>query len=582
MTLKIRYQVLLLLFVVLGVYYPALFGTVNSVDDQKMLHNLLNSQHGQWINLFVQGGGNNYYRPLLMATFYADLHLWLLEESFLHLENVLLHAWNSFWVFLLAMSIGRALSPSRPLGWAPFCAALLFALHPINTEPVNWISGRTDVLAGAFLFPAVWFLLQGLVKDHSVFSSIGAFLFLCACLSKETAVFIFPATAFFCFWHWHSEQRRFWRDGTARLLRHYWTWGGVLFLYFAMRYSAKTVDKGINHVVKAAGGELYNYIDGLRIFLKAGGFYVKKLFVPWPLNFIIMGAPDWYVGLGVVFMIAIMIWLWRPSLLAMVFLTMACLLSSALLVPLLNMTWTPLAERYLYLPSSFFVIGLVFFLAPPLKRFANDRGVALVIIPILAVFLVSTYQRNIIWQDNLALYQDTDKKSPNSPAVRNELALALMKKGRVAEAEEIFAENKINENGSERYYSPVNNALVLWRNKQFEEAGRLFWGTAEADSRGAPAILQKYLKLMESWTLDQEGIAAPEWLRPEILRVQEELFERTANPFWLYRQGRTHLASGDQVTALGFFKRAYEKAPDHVFYKVPAGRFVENLQEVEN
>ena len=582
MTLKVRYQVLLLLFVVLGVYYPALFGTVNSVDDQKMLQSLLNSQHRQWIDLFTRGSGNNYYRPLLMATFYADLHLWLLEESFLHLENVLLHAWNTLWVMLLAREVGKALYPARTFVWAPFCAALLFALHPINTEPVNWISGRTDVLAGAFLFPAVWFLLCGLAKGRPVFSSIGALFFLCACWSKETAVFIFPATAFFCFWHWRNQENRFWRDGTARLLRHYWAWGVVLLVYFAMRYAAKPVDKGINHVVKAVGGELYSYLDGLRIFLKAGGFYVKKLFVPWPLNFIIMGAPDWYVGLGVIFIIAIIIWLCRASLLAMVFLTMACLLSSALLVPLLNMTWTPLAERYLYLPSVFFVVGLVFYLAPLLKRFASDRGVALVIIPVLAVFLVSTYQRNIIWQDNLSLYQDTDQKTPNFPTVRNELALALMKKGRVAEAEAIFAENKINKNGSERYYSPVNNALVLWRNKEYEEARRLFWSAAEGDRRAAPSTLKKYLKLMESWSLDQKDISPPEWLSSEILRVQAELFERTADPFWLYRQGRTYLASGDRTTALGFFKRAYEKAPDHVFYKIPAGRFVENLKEVEN
>jgi tetratricopeptide (TPR) repeat protein len=152
----------------------------------------------------------------------------------------------------------------------------------------------------------------------------------------------------------------------------------------------------------------------------------------------------------------------------------------------------------------------------------------------------------------------------------------------VAEAEAIFTENKIRKNGSERYYSPVNNALLLWSNKEYEEARRLFWSAAEGDRRAAPSTLKKYLKLMESWSLDQKDISPPEWLSSEILRVQAELFERTADPFWLYRQGRTYLASGDRTTALGFFKRAYEKAPDHVFYKIPAGRFVENLKEVEN
>lgn len=579
MKLKIPYQILLLLFVVLGVYYPSLFGLTNSVDDAKMLQIVLNSDHRHWFDLFLHGSRNNYYRPLLMATFFADMHLWLLEESFLHLENILLHAFNTVWIFLLARQVGNALYSNRVPHWAPFCAALLFAVHPVNTEPVNWISGRTDVLAGFFLLPAVWLLLRGLASGRSLLSCMGGVLFLCACLSKETAVFIFPAGAFFCFWVWEQRSGRYWRDGTLRLTSHYWVWIVSLLLYFFMRTAAKPVDKGVHHVVNAAGGETYAFFDGVRIFLKAAGFYVKKLFVPWPLNFAIIGASDLYVGLGVVFLVAIAIWLWRRSLLAMIFLAVACLLSSALLVPLLNMTWTPLAERYLYLPGAFFVVGLVFFFIPLAQRFSKSQAMVFVFVPLISVFTVSTYQRNVIWQDNLALYQDTNRKTPNFAPVRNELALALIKNGRVDEGQSIFLDNKIQKKGSETYYSPENHALVYWRKGQFEEAGKLFWEAAEKSRRTAPTVLKKYLKLMEGRLLKDADISDISVLRQEIQRVQVALYEKTNDPFWLYRQAKFHLAQGERDTALKLFEQASLEAPDHSFYKQPAAKFVNNLKK---
>jgi tetratricopeptide (TPR) repeat protein len=579
MKLKVRYQVLLLLFIVLGVYYPSLFGMANSIDDQKMLQGLLNSDNHYWLDLFLHGSRNNYYRPLLMASFYADRYLWLLEESFMHLENILLHAWNTLMVFWIAREAGKALDLSRGAHWAPLIAALLFALHPVNAEPVNWISGRTDVLAGAFLLPSVWLLLRGLAVNKPFISLAGGLLFLCACLSKETAIFFLPAGMFFCFWTWGNASGRFWRDGFSRATRHYWTWGAALVLYFVLRYAAKPVDKAVAHVVKASGGETYAFLDGLRIFLKTGGFYLKKLFFPWPLNFAIVGVSDWYVGLGIVLFLAIVIWLRRHSLQSMVLLTMACLLSSAMLVPLLQMTWTPFAERYLYLVSAFFAIGLVYSLAPLVQYFTVKQIFACICIPVLGVFMMSTYQRNLVWQNNLALFQDTNRKTPNFPPVRNQLAVALLQSGHTAEAEAIFNENKIKGREGKRDYSPENKALMLWRQGQLEEAGLLFWQAANGNRRNSTSILKKYLQLMDGWSLRGNAKPRPNWLRPEMFRVQESLYARTKDPFWLYRQGKLYLADGDREAALGYFERAYQKAPDHVFYKMPAGRFVENLRE---
>ncbi len=161
MQLKGRYLVLLLLVVVFGVYYPSLFIPFNSVDDTRMVNNLLNADGISVWQPFHFGGSGNYYRPLLASTFIIDKYVWGLNESFMHLENILLHAMNVVLVFLIARRIALAekLTLIEPLA---FCAALLFALHPINTEAVNWISGRTDLLAGLFVLCSLLFLLRAL------------------------------------------------------------------------------------------------------------------------------------------------------------------------------------------------------------------------------------------------------------------------------------------------------------------------------------------------------------------------------------------------------------------------------------
>ena len=48
--------------------------------------------------------------------------------------------------------LARELLPDNRL--APLFAALLFAVHPVHTESVSWISGRTDVLAALFFLLA--------------------------------------------------------------------------------------------------------------------------------------------------------------------------------------------------------------------------------------------------------------------------------------------------------------------------------------------------------------------------------------------------------------------------------------------
>ncbi|HWB19564.1 MAG TPA: tetratricopeptide repeat protein, partial [Phycisphaerales bacterium] len=85
-----------------------------------------------------------------------------------HVTNIVLHCVNAMWVYWIAITllgmIGRRNGKWSESGWlvefgAMVCAGM-WALHPMRVESVAWITERRDVLACAFLFPAIICYLQ--------------------------------------------------------------------------------------------------------------------------------------------------------------------------------------------------------------------------------------------------------------------------------------------------------------------------------------------------------------------------------------------------------------------------------------
>jgi len=74
------------------------------------------------------------------------------DESFgFHLTNVVIHAFNTALVYLLARRLnrgrlagGRIVGAARTLEAGAALAALLFGIHPLRVESVAWITERRD------------------------------------------------------------------------------------------------------------------------------------------------------------------------------------------------------------------------------------------------------------------------------------------------------------------------------------------------------------------------------------------------------------------------------------------------------
>jgi hypothetical protein len=125
-----------------------------------------------------------YFRPLATALFVLDYHLYGLNPLGYHVTNILLNALNTWLVFLLALR----LLPSRR---AALLAGAVFAVHATTNEAVNWISGRTDLLAVSGMLAAVLLFLRALDSaglSRLAWSTAAGATLAAGLLSKESAI----------------------------------------------------------------------------------------------------------------------------------------------------------------------------------------------------------------------------------------------------------------------------------------------------------------------------------------------------------------------------------------------------------
>ncbi len=202
-------------------YLPSLAG-VFQFDDYNVIVNYP-TVHA-WSTLFERLGGG--VRPLLKASYTLNWTLGPGELGF-HLVNIALHALNAALLYL----IGRELcvrwfgetEAARCRG-AVIVATLVFALHPLATEAVTYISGRSSSMMASFYLGALLVYLRG---GHWLVSGS---LFILAAATRETAVTL-PAALLLV--ELCGRERPHWRAILRRQGAH-WTLlaaGGLVILF---------------------------------------------------------------------------------------------------------------------------------------------------------------------------------------------------------------------------------------------------------------------------------------------------------------------------------------------------------------
>lgn len=496
-----RYQLLLLTIVVLAVYYPTNFAEVSSLDDRDMLVWLRSLGNWSLHDLFFPSAvdGNYYYRPLLMLTYYLDKVFWSLSASIMQLENVLLHLINS----LLVFSFARNLLPDveRPTSFAPLVAALCFALHPLAVEPVGWISGRTDVFAGMFVLMSAVALLKYKLEHKFVYALVAFVTLALGMLSKEVALGFIPGAFLFLIAKQKNHKEltatkeiflaRFKKIGGFLLLV-----SGTLLVFFGLRSLAYTSSSSrISMTLQFMFNDLFHT---LFVFLRAFGFYLKKLYWPFPLNLAILEVDPLYELLAIPLVILCFWIASRRTLVSATFITGLFLIVPALPIAFGQIAWTPYAERYVYVASAFIVISSVFFLREHLNNCQYPMAVKFGTISLLIFMGVATFQRNMVMQTNLTRYMDTVEKNPDFNVAWNELGDAYRIKNDLKNAEISYRKASSIYSFSYNEIFDLNLAEVLSDQGKYDEADAVYRKIFKDRDKTARAV-KHYEEFLQKW-----------------------------------------------------------------------------------
>jgi tetratricopeptide (TPR) repeat protein len=360
----------------------------------------------------------------------------------------------------------------------------------------------------------------------------------------------------------------------------YLSFTGSALSYFIIRHIAtRSGDTGIHGVQNAVLAGDFDSFNKIRIVLKVFGFYVKKLIIPWPLNFAIIHVSNAYIVIGGIALIACIILLCRRDINSALILLAVSTIVPALLLPLGPLTWTPVAERYLYMSTAPFCIAMSFAAYSNWKHYNHPRVITWCGVVLVVLFAYSTAQRTLIWQTNLNFFEDAVKKTPDFPPLKNELALALEKAGRREEANRIFQNNILPNNAKYSIIADMNRARVSMAQGKPAEARDIL--LAKNYKQGKPFYVD-YLEMLVA--VDEKILLQPEFkdrkrLEQEVNDTLISLAEVSGDPLYYYRLGKKSLTLGKREDAAKYFKLAYEKSSANAFYKVSSKKLAEKLSQ---
>ncbi len=398
------------------VYSPALNGEF-VFDD---LHMLFVDPNAMTFPLHVWWG----VRPLLMTTYWANLHLATGPGTFAyHAVNVFFHATAAIFLFFVLRRILQWASPdagnadSRLDLLAAFGAAV-FLLHPIQTEAVSYVTQRGEDMGAMLYFAAFCVFLYrkpGPVSWPTTAAIVA--LYGAAVVTKEHTVTL-PALLLLTDYFFSPG---FTFAGIKRNWRLYLTLGICFLIGIVMVLRLLKADtKSVGFQLEDFNAFQYLFTE-FRVFFVYIGLFLYPLTQTIDYDFSISKTildHGSIIALALILFFAVAAFLYRRNfpLASYGFLAFCILLlPTSSIVPIRD----PIADRRLYLP----IIGLLLISIELLRHLRIGRTALIAVLSVICLLLgAATYRRNEKWSTAIALWDDAAEKAPNKSRVQFGLA----------------------------------------------------------------------------------------------------------------------------------------------------------------
>jgi tetratricopeptide (TPR) repeat protein len=398
-----------------------------------------------------QGEPSSFYRPLTMLTFWLNAHVGGHSAASFRLGNILIHATNAV---LIAVLLGRM----KAAGWAVAgILAAAWAVAPICSEPVMWISGRFDLLVVTFAILAL--LGTRLHGPRGIALTLVAVA--CGILSKESFIVWLPVLLLDDLLVRRADTDEKAQAG-PRLRDALVLYGGIAALiacYFVARRMLE---------LPSATVALYTGLPTLiQSFFFLVATFVRVLVWPMSLDPFRPYAPLSLLSLAFTLLVsaltvgATLAWLYfrresvRPRIAAegLAWFGMATL-PSALVGPNLDM----IGDRYAYLPLVGLVMSAAAVVCALRARFATPAAWRL---PALAMAVLGTCEAWVTvrrapdWHDDDTLAASSLANSPGNPYALYWIGSMAAQRGDLATADDLLAQSLHNNPDSWRTWNAI-------------------------------------------------------------------------------------------------------------------------------
>ncbi len=369
-------------------------------------------------------------RPLLMASYWLNTRLSGDDPFSYHVFNVVIHVAAAVLIFLIVRRLlewSQAPAARRTL-LAGFAGGL-FLLHPIQTEAVAYVAGRSEALSVMLVLGAyALFLYRRRAAVGWVTALLVAALFGASVLSKEQTIML-PALLLLTDYWWNPGfswrgARANWRLYAPLVLG---AAGAVAFFWKAILYSPSA-----GFSLRGVSWYQYLFTQGRALFVYPAEFlFPVRLTADWDFpfshNLVDHGA---ILGLIALLALAAAAWYYRrrfPLACFGFFAYLVLMAPTSSILPIAD----PLAERRLYLG----MLGLLLIVVDLAARIRVDtKKLTVAFVAVLLAAALTTHARAAVWGDPVALWEDTVTKSPHKRRVLFQLASEYAKAGRCQDA----------------------------------------------------------------------------------------------------------------------------------------------------
>jgi protein O-mannosyl-transferase len=409
MTRIIKIRLLLLVAILLVFGQVVTYDFVDWDDGQHVYlnRNIVEHDFGGLLNHWNPKYPENpqMYCPMVFTVWWTLAHLSDVQSPDLlgaTLNPYIFHAANLLVHWLCACVVLEILLRLKIPPWPAAAGALIFAVHPLQTEAVAWISAMKDLLSGLFALLCIWRYIvaldsQGPQRKWNYWASL--LFFVAALLSKPSTV-VLPAIV-----------------GAIDLMFYRRNWKVVLLWtgpWYAFSLVATGIAASLQFHLRGVGGPLWAHP---LIALDSLAFYLTKLVVPLWLRFdygrspaAVLSDPLHPLYWTWVLPVAAALLIWRthrtPLVLAGAIFVLAVLPELGL-KGFIYQYYTTVADRYIYLS----MLGVALAVGWLVSQYPSRKTVVASICVIVFFGSLSFVQARK-WIDTDSLYSSLDNTQP--------------------------------------------------------------------------------------------------------------------------------------------------------------------------